>query len=170
MDIPDSLQTVADIGVALAAFSGLIVVLRKDTGPLTPVQKYRLQILLLLAFGATFLSLLPELLLTFGITTDGLWWICNAVLTVYSFVFLAWWVSRSRQIRPADPGIFNRNAFIRMIVGHAIVLALQIAYLSSATELNGAAVFLAGLFWYLLHSVQQFTRMLFIRSKSDLAQ
>ena len=35
--IPDSLQTIAEISIGLAGFSGLIVVLRKKPGPLTDV-------------------------------------------------------------------------------------------------------------------------------------
>jgi hypothetical protein len=62
MLIPDSLQTIAEISIAFAGFTGLVVAMRKNEGPLTPVQKYRLQILLSLAFGAMFLSLLPDLL------------------------------------------------------------------------------------------------------------
>ena len=41
-------------------------------------------------------------------------------------------------------------------------------YLQTTAE-NGSATFSAGLVWYLLHAVQQFTRMLFIRAKSDVA-
>ncbi len=54
MQVPQSLQTIAEISIAFAGFSGLIVALRKNTGPLTEVEKYRLQILLTLAFGAMF--------------------------------------------------------------------------------------------------------------------
>jgi hypothetical protein len=39
MIIPGSFQTVAEISIGFAGFSGLIVALRKDAGPLTDVQK-----------------------------------------------------------------------------------------------------------------------------------
>ena len=57
--IPDSLQTIAEISIGLAGFSGLVVALRKGSGPLDDIQKYRLRILFSLSFGAMFLSL-PE--------------------------------------------------------------------------------------------------------------
>ena len=169
MSVPESFQTVAEIGVAIAAFSGLIVALRKDSGSMTPVQKYRLQVLLLLAFGSMFLSLLPDLLLTYGISVDVVWFSCSSALALFSMLFLVWWVSKSRQFRLADPGIFNWYAFSRMLTGHILILLLQTTYLFSIVDLEGAAVVLTGLVWYLLHSVQQFTRMLFIRARSDLA-
>lgn len=38
MNIPQSLQIIADIGIAFAGFSGLIVAFRRNAGPLTNVQ------------------------------------------------------------------------------------------------------------------------------------
>ena len=73
MEFHGSLQIIAEIGLGLAGFSGLIVALRKDVGPLTAVQKYRLQILLSLAFGAMFLSFLPKLLFSFGTDPQDVW-------------------------------------------------------------------------------------------------
>ena len=60
--MPQSLQVIAEVSIAFAGFSGLIVALRKRGGPLTDIQKLRLGVLLGLAFGALFLALLPELL------------------------------------------------------------------------------------------------------------
>jgi len=71
MEIPETLQTIALISVTFAGFSGVVVALRKDSGPLTSVHKYRLQTLLSLSFGALFLSLLPDLLLSFGVDRDA---------------------------------------------------------------------------------------------------
>lgn len=168
-EIPGYLQTMAEIGVAIAGFSGLIVTLRRDAGPLTSVQKYRLQVLLSLAFGAMFLSLLPELLVYFGIGEERLWKIASLVLLVYSMSFLTWWIMASRRIKKIDPAIFNWFAFARMAAGHVAVMLAQLAFLTSAFHLTGAASVSVGLVWYLLHAVQQFTRMLFIRAKSDIA-
>jgi len=52
LNIPESLQTIAEISIGLAGFSGFVVALRKDSGPLDDIQKYRLRILLSLSFGA----------------------------------------------------------------------------------------------------------------------
>ena len=107
MDIPQSLQIIAEISIGLAGFSGLIVAFRKDAGPLTNVQKYRLQILLALAFGAMFLALLPELLHYMGVPPDRLWGLAALVLSCYSVVFLIWWITASYRLKASVPGIFN---------------------------------------------------------------
>ena len=169
METPAFLQTIAGIGVTIAGFSGLVVTLRKGAGPLTSVQKYRLQILLSMAFGAMFLSLLPELLLSFDIQADRMWKVCSSVLALYSVVFLIWLITASLRINTIDPDIFNWAAFSRMAAGHVVVVLLQLAILFSVFDLRATAAFSVGLVWYLLHSAQQFTRMLFIRAKSDVA-
>ena len=168
MDIPNFFQVVAEIGVAIAGFSGLIVSLRKASGPLTTVQKFRLRILLLMAFGAMFLSLLPELLVFCGAAPSTVWKLCSLTLCVYSVVFMVWWVAASARIKKAEPQIFNRFAYFRMAAGHGLVIVLQVAFLASFVD-SGIAVFAIGLAWYLLHSAQQFTRMLFVHAKSDVA-
>ena len=169
MEIPGFYQTIAEISVAIAGFSGLIIALRKDAGPLTRVQKYRLQVLLLLSFGAMFLSLVPEFLLYWHIPDEILWRMFDVVLIVYSLAFLSWWVSDSMRIRDTDPEIFNWFAFSRMIAGHVIIV---LVLLSAVLPLPGPPIVAAcslALLWYLVHAAQQFTRMLFIRPRSDVS-
>ena len=170
MEIPGSLQTIAQIGVTFAGFSGLIVAFRKDSGPLTRVHKYRLQVLLSLSFGAMFLSLLPELLLAFGAADETVWRSSSVVLSLYSVVFLIWWIRASLQLKSTDPGIFDWFAISRMAAGHSVVVLVQLAFLISIFDIQGPAAYLVGLIWYLFHSAQQFTRMLYVRPKADLAK
>jgi len=163
MQVPQSLQTIAEISIAFAGFSGLIVALRKNTGPLTEVEKYRLQILLTLAFGAMFLSFLPELLQNFEVEVQKIWVYASSALSVYSIVFLFWWISASRRIMRAVPEIFNWFAFSSMTVGHVVIVSLQVAVILSLFVQKGAAVYVIALIWYLMHAAQQFARMLFVQ-------
>jgi hypothetical protein len=166
VDIPQSLQIIAEIGLGLAGFSGLIVAFRKDAGPLTNVQKYRLQILLALAFGAMFLALLPELLHYMGVPPDRLWTLAALVLSCYSIVFLIWWMTTSHRLKVSVPEIFNWLAFSRMAAGHVVVIILQLAVIFSFLDEQSPGAYFAALIWYLLHAVQQFTRMLFVQPRN----
>ena len=169
MQIPDSLQTIAEISIAFAGFSGLIVALRRDTGPFTDLEKYRLQILLTLAFGAMFLSLLPEILKELGFQGDSGWVLASSVHLVYSSVFLVWWLYTSRGFAKIYPEVFNRFAYLRMVTGHVVVIVLLFAVVFSAFEERGAAIYQVGLVWFLIHAAQQFARMLFVRPGSGSA-
>ncbi len=166
MEFPQSLQIIAEIGIGLAGFSGLIVAFRKDAGPLTSVQKYRLQLLLALAFGAMFLALLPELLHYMGVPPDRLWTLAALVLSCYSVVFIIWWIIASRRLKASVPEIFNWFAFSRMAAGHVVVIILQLAVIFSLLDNISPGAYLAALIWYRLHAVQQFTRMLVVQPRN----
>jgi hypothetical protein len=117
MDTDNMLQTIAEIGIAFAGFSGLIVAFRKRPGPLSSVHKFRLRVLLALAFGTLFLSFLPELLRSFGAAEGAVWTASSMVFLLYSLIFNAWWaVSTARTAREA-PEIFDWHAYARMLAG-----------------------------------------------------
>lgn len=166
MILPQSLQTIAEISIAFAGFSGLVVALRKSPGPLTDVQKYRLRVLLTLAFGAMFLALLPELLANFGLGEEETWRWSHLAITLYSAVFVSWWLSSSARMRRVTPEIFHWFALTRMTAGHIVILVLQVSVILGWVEDRHVGAYLAGLVWYLLHAAQQFARMLFIQPKS----
>jgi len=163
LNIPDSLQTIAEISIGLAGFSGLVVALRKDSGPLDDIQKYRLRILFSLSFGAMFLSMLPDTLVNFGVPDERVWFASSAAIFAYSFLFIAWWIMASQRIARIAPEIFNWGAFSTMATGHTIVLLLQLAVMLDLLENRAPGVIALGLIWYLAHAAQQFVRMLFIQ-------
>lgn len=112
--MPQSLQVIAEVSIAFAGFSGLIVALRRNVGPLTEVQKFRLQILLSLAFGSMFLALLPETLQLLGAGSGSIWRIASAAALLFSIVFISFWVLTSMRIRKTAPEIFDDWAYARM--------------------------------------------------------
>ena len=166
--IPDSLQTIAEISIGLAGFSGLVVALRKDPGPLDDIQKYRLRILFSLSFGAMFLSLLPDTLVSFSVPDERIWFNSSATMFGYSLLFILWWLLSSRGVAKVAPEIFDWRAFFTMATGHTIVLLLQLAVMIGFLEGRAPGVFSLGLIWYLVHAAQQFVRMLFIQPRSSL--
>lgn len=165
--IPGSFQTIAEISIAFAGFTGLIVAFRKNDGPLSAVQVYRLRILLALAFGAMFLSLLPDMLVNFGVKDFRVWMYSSAAMSLYSLLFISWWILASRRIAKEVPEIFHWSAFSRMAAGHLIVLMLLLATVFEVAMFDGPGMLNLGLVWYLLHAAQQFARMLFVQPQKD---
>jgi hypothetical protein len=160
--IPDFLQTIAEISIGLAGFSGLIVALRKTPGPLTDVQKYRLRILFALTFGAMFLSLLPDLLVNFGIPDHRIWFVSSAAMFAYSLIFVSWMIAGARRLAKVVPEIFDWLRFWSLTGAHIVVLLLQFAVMTKLVVDWAPGAFSLGLIWYLMHAAQQFVRMLFI--------
>ena len=165
MESVDILQTIAEVGIGLAGFSGLIVALRRDAGPLDEVRKFRLKLLLLLAFGAIFLSFLPDLLAGMAVPAGRIRFDASASLFSYSIILLWWWFSGSRRLAKVVPEIFNWYAFTTMAVGHVIVVVLQLGVMQGLFEARAPGIFSLGLAWYLVHAAQQFMRMLFIQPR-----
>jgi hypothetical protein len=163
--IPDFLQTIAEISIGLAGFSGLIVALRKTPGPLTDVQKYRLRILFALTFGAMFLSLLPDLLSNFGVPGQRIWFDSSAAMFGYSLIFVSWMIAGARRLAKIVPEIFDWLRFWTLTAGHVVVLLLQLAVMTKFIVDRAPGAFSLGLVWYLMHAAQQFVRMLFILPK-----
>ena len=161
----ESLTTVAEIGIALAGFSGLVVVLRKNTGPLNEIEKFRMSVLLAAAFGAMFLALLPAALQHLGFTDDTLWRTSSAFLVIFSIAFVIGWVMSSRRFFSVAREIFSVPAFSLMTFGHLINLTLQLSVTLGLWEGRSAGIYLLGLLWLLAHASQQFVRMLFIQPR-----
>jgi hypothetical protein len=163
MNPPDAFQTVAEVAIALAGFSGLLVAFRKSAGPLSNVQKYRMRILFSLSFGALFLSLLPAIILNLDVSEDKLWVYSSLAMSIYSSYFLAWWLYSSRRTVKKYPEIFDRWVFLTMTAGHILILVLQLFVVFKLIDSGHAGIFLIGLTWYLINASQQFVRMLFIQ-------
>ena len=166
MEIPAYFQTIAEVGIGIAGFSGLVVALRQSDGPLSEIQKYRLRVLFALSFGAVFLSLLPELQTNLQVPDERVWFDSSAAIFIYSLGFFWWWIGPSRRIAKVAPEIFNWRAFNTMAAGHAVILLLQLAVLVGYFETRAAGIVALGLTWYLMHAAQQFIRMLFIQPRT----
>lgn len=163
MNLPDVFQTIAEVAIGLAGFSGLLVALRRSSGPLIEVQKYRMRILFALSFGALFLSLLPAIILYLEIGENRLWVYSSLAMSVYSIYFLTWWLSSSRRTARNHPEIFHRWVFSMMATGHILNIVLQLIVVFSLVDSGHVGIFLFGLTWYLVNASQQFIRMLFIQ-------
>ena len=161
----DTLQVIAEVGIALAGFSGLFIAFRRKSGPLDDVQKFRMSLLFILAFGATFLSFVPAILADLSVPDEQVRAGASASLLLYSSFLLLWWFGGSRRLAKVVPEIFNWYAFTTMSVGHVIVLVLQLGVVLGLFDARAPGVFAMGLVWYLVHAAQQFVRMLYIHPK-----
>ena len=164
--MPGSFEIFAEVGIGLAGFSGLIMALRKDPGPLNEVQKFRMSLLFLLAFGATFLSFLPQIYMHMAVSEDGVGEIAASSMLAYSAVLMWWWFRRSRHFAKLVPEIFNWYVFTAMSVGHISVIVLQLCVVFDLLSDRASGIYMFGLTWYLVHAAQQFARMLFIHPRS----
>ena len=59
MEVRDALLTLSEFAIALAGFTGVVVVFGNRAGGWHPIDRYRIIIILLCSIGPAFFSLLP---------------------------------------------------------------------------------------------------------------
>ncbi len=162
-----TLEVIAEIGVAFAGFTGLIVALRRRSGPLTDIERYRVRILLFLAFGALFLSLLPGLFAALRMDATGVLLAAVVAALLFEAGFLPWLLRATVPVARAAPELFHWAVFGALVAGHVAASVLLSVSLASDALLSREGAFLVTLAWLLLHAAIQFVRMLFVRPAGD---
>lgn len=153
MEGEGALLTIAEISVALAGFSSVVIALRGPVaGSWSPQDRYGLGIVLVASVGALVGSLLPFPLASLGWPPERVWAASNGVfglLVLVAVGFLAR-VVVSNGVPPRIPASFW------FFVGSGLALGAML--LLSAADLllpRGPALLLIGLLWALLGAFAQ---------------
>jgi hypothetical protein len=163
----DILATIAQIAVTLAGFSGIVVVLGERSAHLTPIQTFRVAILIALSLGAMALALIPFGLNLAGLEGAALWRPASALLGAFSALLVAVFFPPTRRFWREFPEIFNPAIIALLVTGHAVNLAVQAATALGAFGNQRVGLYVFGLLWLLMHGAYQFVRILFIPLKSS---
>lgn len=158
-----ALQTFAELGLGLAGFSGVALVLMRGGAALNQLESDRLGIMLGSSLGAMFLSILPLVLSATDLDPNLQCRASSAVMAVYTAGFLRFYMLRTLRMRREAPEIVTGVPFGLVSAGHAVNLLLQ--GVSAAGVVACGPAYLAGLFWLLFHAAYQFGRILFIRPR-----
>ena len=155
----ETLRTMAELGIALAGFSGIVAVLgRRLQGEWSSLDRARLLGLLIPSFGVVFFSLLPEVIQ--GARAPGLWLrIAHALLAAYQVGGMLFVLIR------AGPALFARRAdrvVALLLLGLGIVLILaQCGVALGFFESFAVPLYVAALVNLLLVSSMNFVFLLF---------
>jgi len=153
----DILTVVAEISVALAGFSGVVVAFRQQGLESWPAHEFvRFRTMLETASYSILFSLLPFLPHHLGVSPESTWTYCSFALSAGLFSFLAVTLMRLRG------GIGQRlSAFwISVYIGGcALFAALALVNALGLTGPPQLGLYLAGVFWMLFYSVSLFVRM-----------
>ncbi|HEX6590124.1 MAG TPA: hypothetical protein VF039_14050 [Longimicrobiales bacterium] len=163
---PELLAGIAQLGLGLAGFSGIGLVLTRTAGRLQKFELYRLGIMLGTAVGAMFLALLPLVLAQFAWHGGALCVVSAAIMAVFAFAFATYLWFAMRYFRRVVPEIVGPIASRAVIVGHAVNGVVQTLVALGAFE-RCAGWYGLGLLWLLGHATYQFWRILFIRPRDE---
>jgi hypothetical protein len=157
----DVLTLIVEICIAIAGFSGIVVILgRRPAGEWSAVDRLRLHGLLNASFAPTAMSGLALILLASEVPAHEVWRISSAV---YALLFVVFWTKGMRTAMRLDPQETSRVQIISVgISGASVVLILT----ANAIYLHAFWAFAIGLTYHVALALFNFVGVL-TRAISD---
>jgi hypothetical protein len=151
-----ALQTIAEVGVALAGFASLVAVFRRRGEAWPPRALAGLRFMIELSLCAVLFAILPFCLVALGLGQAGTWAVaCISLATAYSVLLYLNFV-RSRDI--SAQGIGHRQplqASTGLVCGALIAILLVLSALDVVIP-RGPSIFLLALLFLLVAVANQF--------------
>lgn len=163
MEGSDGLDTIAEIAIALAGFSGIVVAFIHRKGQMQPLDRLRLGVLLVAAFGAVFLAMLPFALFHLGFSGPTLWAVASGFHAVVASLVIAGMAIVIRRFFATYREIFNLLVIIPILCLYTADVVLQVMNLSGLGWNPGVGAYFVGLLWLVSHAALQFFRIIFVR-------
>lgn len=167
MNAENTFETIAQIGVALAGFAGIVGALAGEKlRPTHPEVWYPFWALISSGLGVVFVALCPFLLYYFRASEDIVWAASSAFLFVLTACNLAFFLPRI--LRAARNRVFRRIRIVAVPVDSASLLilvtqALNVLGIGLAQSVGG---FLIGLYLLLVVSALNFAFLLFVLGRA----
>ena len=158
MPDPDALRTFAELGIALAGFSGIVAVLgRRSQGQWSELERARLFALLSTSLGATFFSVLPELFREAS-RPDGWLRAAHACMVAYQGGAIAFYFSRAK---PGQHAMFADRLVAVTLTGlGGLLLLAQAAVVGGLLAGVAGPLYVAALLYLLLVGSANFVLLL----------
>jgi hypothetical protein len=161
--VPDSdlLQTIAEIAIALAGFTGVVAFLgQRARGDWRTVDLFRFNQLLAGSLAALLLSFAPILLFKLGVPEPLAWRASSGLLALYLAVSLAWSAQALRSLPEAERPEIIPWMLNLIIAANISVFVLQVLCAAGIAYSGESAPVLVALVWLLAFSAFQFLRLL----------
>ena len=154
------LSTAAQIAVALAGFAGIVVVFRRESvHEWSPIDKFRLRLLLSNSVFPLTYSLFGMLLFAMKASPESIWRWCSGFAALCEIPFAITSIKRMRTLSSADLKDVSKIVFYPLFALASALLLLQFYNLA---VLNRFWPFFAGIFVHLIGAIVQFFRFILL--------
>jgi hypothetical protein len=165
MQPSEALSVVAQVAVTLAGFAGIVVVFRPDAvHQWSPLDKFRLRLLLANAALPLGSSLFAILLLTVDPPPAAIWRWCSGLVFVIDVAFFVSSPNPRRLVPAAEFQTVSKMTYYPVTVMVWGALALQ---MMNVLKWNRFWPFFAILFVHLIAAILQFMRMVLLSATRD---
>jgi len=162
MNGTEILTTIAQLGVAVAGFSGIAIAFNRQPGGLSDFEAFRLSLLFANSLAAVFLSLIPFGFFYLGWSQEMIWRTASGACAVFEVGFIATHLPPARRFLRAHRELFNLKLLTFVTCGHVINLVAQSLNALGLMEAR-LSIFIFGMLWLLFHGAFQFGRILFVQ-------
>lgn len=155
----ETLSLFSELSIALAGFSGIVVVLgRRQSGQLSPMERRRLGNLFAQALAALFTSLFALTLLHAGIPDVLVWRVASAAWALAAAIMFPRDWYRLRALSESEWALVDRRILVPAYTAIIVTLLLQV---SNSVHLHEFWPLLVALSLSLLLAFQQFVLLLY---------
>jgi hypothetical protein len=159
----EALSTIAEVGLGLAGFTGILVALGRGSEGFSRPEVLRLLLLLVSSLGSMFLALLPFALQESGLGGTACWRISSALLASFTALALAYLGYQIQRHRREFGELFSGSVFVVVSAGSFVIVTLQVLNAAGIGAPPRVGPYLFGLLWLLFVASIQFARILFVR-------
>jgi len=161
MDETQALTGVAEAAIAMAGFSGVVVVFRRSGDPWLPEDRFRLAVLIVSSLTTAAFAFLPLVLWEIAGAERRVWQVSSASWAIFGIWFIAWGRSRRASLESEDPAIRDRVApGMFNVVSYGVAPFFVGLSLVNVAFWGAFTPYLAALVWGLVASGIQFARIL----------
>ena len=159
MDSSNVLFSVAGIAIAVVGFAGIFFAVRSGAASHTEMENFRLRIMVESGVAAVFFSLAPALLLQFELQESTVWALSSGVL---GLTILTYVVGALRRQKKAFGNYMPPEGRTNDLILTALGISLSVVLLVSSSGLlpRDFAIYLLGLFYWLIVSIKVFFRII----------
>jgi hypothetical protein len=168
MEGADALGLIAEVGIAIAGFAGVIATLRAPGGKMGSYEAMRIGTLLGESATVVLLALLPFALHFAGLSVRAIWVVSSsamAVLVMTAFLVMLRVGMTVVPVREEDRTSGSKFVFVSVIAATTGIVALQLGNLTSLQQLWP---FYVGLLALITRSLFGFAYILFAPSKGEV--
>jgi hypothetical protein len=163
----DALGLIAEVGIAIAGFAGVVAALRAPGGNIRPYPAFRIGVLIGLSASVVLLSMLPSTLHFAGVSGHGIWRLSSSVMVLLIAAILLGSIRSVARLRRAGeegpPGLRFFGPFI--VATYASIVALQVANIAFQQQLW---LFHLGLLLTIALSLVIFAYILFAPTRDEV--
>lgn len=159
----EALSTIAEVGLGLAGFTGILVALGRSRAAFSRPEILRLLLLLVSSLGAVFLALLPFALHESGVVGVACWRLSSIVLVAFTSIALVYLGYQIQRHRAEFGELFSSAVFVIVATGSVAIVVLQLGNVVGLWAPPRSGPYVFGLLWLLFIASLQFARILFVR-------